>query len=69
MAITQAHIDALEKALASGAMSVQSPDMGFITYRSVGELKSAIEYCRSQLATAGSALSDAPSFPTYDKFC
>lgn len=67
MALSQSDLDALEKALASGALSVQSPELGFITYRSVGELKQAIAYVREQLAATGASLSDAPSFASYEK--
>lgn len=68
MATTQAHVDALEKALYSGALSVQSPDVGFITYRSVGELMKAIDYAKANLSSqSGTSLTAAPSFATYSK--
>lgn len=66
MALSQSHVDALERALASGALTVESPDAGKVTYRSVAELKVAIAYAREQLAAAAST--NVPqSFASFQK--
>ncbi len=49
MALGQADLDNLERALASGQLSVQY-DGKSVTYRSVAELTAAIAYTREQLA-------------------
>lgn len=59
MALTQASVDALEKALASGALMVETPDFGRVTYRSVAELKDAIAYAKSVVAPAATTQSYA----------
>lgn len=59
MALTQAHVDALEKALASGVLSVDSPDVGRVTYRSGKELLEAIAYAKSAITPAATSQSVA----------
>lgn len=49
--ITQANIDNLESALASGELQVRIGDR-WITYRSVQELKEALAYAKEALASA-----------------
>jgi hypothetical protein len=49
MAITQADLDNLEKALASGVLSVRQGDR-MVTYDSVAALIQRIEYVKSALA-------------------
>lgn len=61
-ALTQAHIDALEKALASGILSVDSPDVGRITYRSGKELLDAIAYAKAAIAGSGGSTQSYASF-------
>lgn len=63
MALSQSDIDALEKALASGALRVSTPDSGMVEYRSVAELKQALAYAKS--AVAGSPTTQ--SFPSFSK--
>lgn len=63
MALTQASVDALEKALASGALSVETPDFGRVTYRSVAELKDAIAYAKGVVTPAVTS----QSFASYSK--
>lgn len=52
MAVTQAQIDALEKALYQGALSVTYPDGGSVTYRSVADLRTALADAKNELAAA-----------------
>lgn len=63
MALTQASVDALEKALASGALSVDFPDGGRVTYRSVAELKDAIAYAKGVVSPPAAT----QSFASYSK--
>lgn len=49
MALTQAHLDALETAIASGELTVEY-DGKRVTYRSISDLKAAADYVRSQIA-------------------
>jgi hypothetical protein len=49
MAITQADLDSLEKALASGVLSVRHGDR-MVTYDSVAALIQRIEYVKAALA-------------------
>lgn len=53
MAITQADVDNLEKALASGVMKTVY-DGREVTFRSVTEIQAALTYAKGQLAAAGS---------------
>lgn len=63
MALTQASVDALEKALASGALSVETPELGRVTYRSVSELKEALAYAKGVVTPA----STTQSYASYSK--
>lgn len=63
MALTQASVDALEKALASGALSVDFPDGGRVTYRGVAELKDAIAYAKGIVSPAATS----QSYASYSK--
>jgi hypothetical protein len=49
---TEAHLAALEAALASGALRVKSGDQD-ITYRSIAELREAIAAVKATLGVAG----------------
>lgn len=51
---TQAQIDALEAALASGELTVEY-NGNRTTYRSVAELKQAIRYFKDELATSSAS--------------
>jgi len=51
MAITQADIDRLEKALTTGTLSVEIEGQR-ITYRSIADLKLALDYARAALPAA-----------------
>lgn len=51
MAITQAQLDALENALATGELSVEY-DGRKITYRSISEIKAALDYAKTALGQA-----------------
>jgi hypothetical protein len=62
MALPQASVDALEKALASGALSVDFPDGGRVTYRSVAELQEAIAYAKN-------AVSPPATTQSFASFC
>jgi len=55
MAITQAQIDALESALASGELRV-THDGRTVEYRSIDDLKKAIAYCKDEVAAAAGTL-------------
>lgn len=59
MAMTQGQIDALEKALASGALRVSFPEGGSVEYRSIAELKEAIAYAKGQVSPAATSQSFA----------
>ncbi len=54
MAYTQAHLDALQEALASGELRVRFADRE-VTYRSIEELKSAIATVQAALEAAAGA--------------
>lgn len=49
MAVTQAEIDALEKALRSGSLSVRHGDTA-ITYRSASEIRAILADMKAELA-------------------
>lgn len=51
MAVSQTDVDALERALMSGRLTVRQGDQ-LVTYRSVAELREALGYAREQLAAA-----------------
>ena len=51
MALSSSDLAALEKALASGELTVEY-DGKRVTYRSVAELRQAIDYVKSELAAA-----------------
>ncbi len=54
MALTQADIDRLETALATGELTVEY-DGKRVTFRSVDEIQRAISYARARLAEAAGA--------------
>lgn len=49
MALTKSDIDALERALASGELTVEYGGRR-VTYRSIAELKAALDYAQAALA-------------------
>lgn len=51
MSYTQAQIDALESAIASGALTVRNANGEFVTYRSLAEMRSLLAEMR-RAATA-----------------
>lgn len=62
--ITQAYVDSLEEALVSGELQVRIGDR-WITYRSVKELKEALDYARGQLAAKDGTRSAASKATAY----
>jgi hypothetical protein len=52
MAITQADIDALEKAMVSGALRVRYPDGSEVQYRTMAEMSEALARARAILTPA-----------------
>jgi len=63
----QAKKDALEEALLAGELTVES-DGDRVTYRSIGEIRSAIAYCDERLAAVQSARpSVKTTLATYDQ--
>lgn len=56
-----AKVEALENALASGELTVES-DGDRVTYRSVADLTSALEYFRSKQAQADTPASSQSTF-------
>lgn len=63
----QAKKDALEEALLAGELTVES-DGDRVTYRSIGEIRSAIAYCDERLAAVQSAkLSVKTTLASYDQ--
>ena len=67
MALTQTDLDRLEAALAGGELKVDYGDGRSVTYRSVGELKQAIEYTRTQLAAATADGATTSSFASFTR--
>ena len=65
-AITQAHVDVLDKAIAQGALRVDFPDGGGITYRSVDELLRAWSHAKERLAAAAGT-QESQSLASYSK--
>lgn len=63
MALSQTDIDALEKALASGALRVSFPDGGTVEYRSVADLKQALDYAKATV----NGTPTTQSFPSFSK--
>lgn len=47
---TEKQRDALKRAIASGALTVESPDTGRITYRSLAEMRQALAMIERDLA-------------------
>ena len=58
---TQADIDNLEAALASGELQVRIGDR-WITYRAVDELKEALSYVKKQVAIAAGSTSRTTAY-------
>lgn len=50
MAVTQADIDALQKAMVSGALKVRYPDGSEVTYRSMEEMRQAFAQAQAAIA-------------------
>ncbi len=55
MAWTQADLDALDKAIASGAVRVDYPNSGSITYRSLADMRSIRGEIQNELNQAAGA--------------
>lgn len=53
MAFTQTDIDTLDRAIASGELTIRFADGREITYRSVAELRSARSLMQGDVAAAG----------------
>lgn len=66
MAISQADVDNLEAALASGELTVEQ-DGRRVTYRSVAEIKAALGYAREQLAASTAAAAPTQSLAAYSR--
>ena len=64
MAISQTDIDALERALMSGELSVEI-DGRKVVYRSVADLREALAYAREQIAGASA---EGPVSVSYASF-
>lgn len=60
MAVTQADIDALTTALASGERLVRMPNGATVEYRSVAEITTARDRLAAELAAADAAAGTAP---------
>jgi hypothetical protein len=54
MAISQTDVDNLERAVATGELTVVY-DGRSVTYRSIAELLRALDYAKAQIATASTA--------------
>lgn len=65
MALSQADVDALESAIASGELRV-SYDGRDVTFRSVAEIKEALAYVKGAIAEASAT---PPARVTYASFC
>lgn len=52
MAFTQADIDALKAALATGALTVRAPDGRMVTYRSVDEMLRTLARMEAEVGSA-----------------
>lgn len=52
MAWTQADVDALKAAIASGAQSVTYPDGSAVTYRSLGQMKDVLGMMQAEVNRA-----------------
>ena len=63
MAVTQAEIDALTKAIASGARSVQVGSER-IEYQSLNDMRAALVAMKRELATGSSAPTIGVFYPT-----
>ena len=59
MAFSQADLDAIDKAIASGAVRVDYPGGGSVTYRSLADMRAT----RSDIAKAVAALAGASQKP------
>lgn len=66
MALAQADLDKLETALASGQLTVDY-DGRRVTFRSVAELRSAIDYVKAELAAAGGSARTTQSFAAHSR--
>jgi hypothetical protein len=66
MAITQTDVDNLERALASGELSVVYEGRS-VTYRSIDQIKAALDYARGQLAASTPGGAVTQSFAAFDR--
>lgn len=65
VALTQTDLDRLEAALATGELTVDYGEGRRVTYRSIAELRQAIDYTKAQLQAAsadGATTSSVTSF-------
>ncbi len=66
MALGQTDLDRLERAMANGTLTVEV-DGQRITYRSVSELREAIDYTRRAISDASSGGSVGHSFASHKR--
>ncbi|MCB1889067.1 MAG: hypothetical protein KDH20_15780 [Rhodocyclaceae bacterium] len=60
MAVTQADIDALTAALASGERSVRMPSGAMVEYRSVAEIRTARDELKAEMADQNAEAGTGP---------
>lgn len=66
MAVTQADLDRLEKALARGTLTVEVEGKR-VTYRSVSELKDAIDYVQGKLEVSAAGSPPATTYASFSR--
>lgn len=62
----EAHILAIQNALAAGVQSASQPDIGSVTYRSTSDMIAALNYYQGLLGTSSPA-GQAQSFASFSK--
>jgi hypothetical protein len=65
MAFTQTDLDAVDTAIASGALTVRHADGRMVTYREMGELLKARDLIASALAAATSGAGSSRLYPRH----
>lgn len=66
MAITQADVDALERAVVNATLTVEY-DGRRVTYRSMAELLSALNYAKSQLLSQAAVTAASQSLVIFER--
>ena len=68
MAFTQAQIDALRAAIATGALTVRNANGEFVTYRSLAEMRQALAMMEGETAGATARRRVSGFYPTFSRF-